>query len=261
MAKVAVLIPFFKHQDRLDRCLNCLKAQTFSNFDVFIRDNSDDNIYYTAAINEGFEKYSADAEVKMFLVLNQDAYLAPDALQILVEYLESNPDCAIACPIQCGPTRAEVAWGGGLEAFPSGQHRQGLAVDFTEPSETYWANGAAMLIRASVVREVGYFDRNLRFIGSDADFSFSARARGWRIMVVPDAVVEHFADASGDAASGEIAKIKNEDMIYFAKKWITGDIYKALSVEGPKLSNLSVKFTLDQLKGGLADIEKMLRKS
>ena len=56
------------------------------------------------------------------------------------------------------------------------------AHELAAAEETYWANGACMMIRASLIREIGLLDRNLRFVCSDADYSFTARARGWTIF-------------------------------------------------------------------------------
>ena len=48
--------------------------------------------------------------------------------------------------------------------------------------------------RTEALREVGLFDKNMKFICSDVDFSYSCRQRGWKIYVVPAARVEHAFD-------------------------------------------------------------------
>ena len=56
MNKIGVIIPFFREHEKLERCLAHLRAQTYTNLDVFVRDNTNDNIYYTAAVNEGLKR-------------------------------------------------------------------------------------------------------------------------------------------------------------------------------------------------------------
>ena len=53
---IPVIIPSYKGKDQLAKCIAHLKAQTVE-AEVFIRDNSADNVYFTAAINEGIKKY------------------------------------------------------------------------------------------------------------------------------------------------------------------------------------------------------------
>ncbi|MHC4624753.1 MAG: tetratricopeptide repeat protein, partial [Planctomycetota bacterium] len=50
--KVPVIIPAYKGKDQLEKCIAHLKRQT-APAEIFIRDNNRENIYFTAAINEG----------------------------------------------------------------------------------------------------------------------------------------------------------------------------------------------------------------
>jgi GT2 family glycosyltransferase len=257
---VPVIIPFYKEHDKLARCLEHLRAQTYRGVEVFVRDNSDDNVYYTAAVNEGLRKYCYDAEVAFVAVLNQDAYLAPTAIQLLVEFLERHSDAGIACPLQLG-AQGEVAWGGSLQAFPCGAHLHGSRGNFMAPAETPWASGAALVIRTEVVREVGLFDRNMRFLCSDADFSFTARARGWKIHVVPEAVCVHVQGGSGLTRNFPLELIKVQDLIYFAKKWLSGDLFKSLAYEGPNLTRTGVRIEIEKLEKSKMQLEQIIHSS
>jgi GT2 family glycosyltransferase len=76
----------------------------------------------------------------------------------------------------------------------------------------------------------------MKFICSDADYSFSARSRGWKCLVVPTAFIEHEQSGSSNTTNPWLNKIKLEDQLYFAKKWISGDIYRSLAFEGQSLT-------------------------
>ena len=53
---IPVIIPFYKQKAQLDRCLRQLQQQTVG-VEIFIRDNSHDNVYFTRAVNEGIRRF------------------------------------------------------------------------------------------------------------------------------------------------------------------------------------------------------------
>ncbi len=232
--KLWVIIPFYLDTEALEQCLLCLRQSSYKNWDVFVRDNSQDNIYFTAAVNEGFKAGLADPTVSDFLVLNQDAYLDQFAIEHLMAHMAQFPECGIACPLQTDQNQ-QVTWGGSLQAFPLGKHMSLPLAQYDRPFPTFWANGACMLIRRQVVEEIGLFDKNLRFICSDADYSFTARTRGWEVHVVPSARAVHTLSASSGEGSDAVNLIKAQDALYFYEKWLSGDVYRRISCEGPSL--------------------------
>ena len=253
--KLWIIIPYYLAPEALTRCLDALGESTLKNYDVYVRDNSVDNIYFTAAVNEGIRLGLADQQVSDFLILNQDCYLEPSTLEILETHLSQFPNCGIACPLQINDNK-QVTWGGSLEAFPLGRHFSIPIEQYQDPFTTYWANGACMLIRRSVVEEIGLLDKNLRFICSDADYSFSARTRGWEVHVVPSARCEHSLGGSSSAASAELNLIKTQDVIYFYEKWLSGALYRRLAYEGPELVRDEMENWVQKLRENL-EVEKI----
>lgn len=260
MAVVPIIIPFYRDHEKLRRCRAAIDAQTYPHCETFVRDNTHDNVLWTAAVNEGLTRYCYREDVQYVLVLNQDANMDPDCVRHLVAFMDAHPDCGIACPLQyqklTAPVRKAVTWGGSLQAFPSGVHRTSPFESYKEPFETYWANGACMLIRARTVREVGLFDANMRFICSDADFSFTARSRGWKVCVVPQAQCEHALGASGQATQSPLDLVKRRDALYFTDKWLTGDLFKRLSLEGRGLAHTAVR---NERRSMVLEIEALAR--
>lgn len=257
VGRVAVIIPFYKERDKLDRCLAHLKGQTYPSIEVFVRDNSHDNIYFTAAVNEGLSRFMFDPTVKFIGILNQDAYLHPRAMEVLVNFLERQRDAGLACPLQHDEAR-QVTWGGSLQSFPFGVHRCDPIDSYQAPCETPWANGAAMLVRPEVLRAVGLFDANMKFLCSDLDFSLSARARGWKVYLVPEARCEHTIKASQRGDDLELGAIKLRDALYFARKWVSGDLYRSLAYEGAQLMRLEVGAEIKKLERTLSAVERLL---
>ncbi len=130
-------------------------------------------------------------------ILHDDANPAPDALAELLAAAEADPEADVLGPklrewpslrrlLEIGVTisatgRRET----GLERgeYDQGQHddvRRVLAV-----------NTAGMLVRRSVLEELGGFDEQLAVFGNDIDFGWRAAAAGHKTVVVPSAVVFH----------------------------------------------------------------------
>jgi len=234
--KILVIIPYYRNSEALSRCIEKIRDSTFKSLEIFVRDNSNDNILYTAAVNEGLKVGMANAEVGFFLVLNQDCYLESLAIETLASHLVNFANCGIACPLQLDKDN-NVTWGGSLDAFPLVKHFKLPLAEYCDPFPTYWATGACMMIRRSVIEEIGILDNNLRFMCSDSDYSFTARSRGWDVTVVPTARSEHAISSSGKYSDYDINLIKIKDIIYFYEKWISGELYGRISHEGQTLNS------------------------
>jgi len=250
---IPVVVPAFRAEAKLANCLQHLERQTVKTH-AFVRDNSEDNIYFTAAVNEGLRMCLQSAP-QYIVVLNQDMYLNSTAIENLVAFMDDHPACGIAQPLQVHEKdHSLVICGGGLQAFPFGKHSHGHISEFQD-SEIPWSNGACMILRTAMMREIGLFDENLIFIGSDSDYCFTARARGWEVWRCASAIGAHEVGGSGHiAADAELEKIKLEDMMYFAKKWLTGDLYRTLSMEGDGLTQANVAEYLQQLRSASTNL-------
>jgi GT2 family glycosyltransferase len=238
---IPIIIPYYKNAEALESCKLSIEQQAYSPVEVYVRDNSDDNILYTRAINEGLRKYSQMTGIKYILILNQDAFLQKETINKLVNCMENNEKCGICCPIQVNPNGGEVFWSGSYDAFPVGRHSTQRLGSLTADFDTYWGNGAAMLLRVEMIREIGLLDENMQFICSDADYSFTARARGWRVTVTHDAFVNHVGSSSAESKNNYINTIKARDALYFSNKWLSGDLYRQLSFEGSRVSNAQIR--------------------
>ena len=243
--KIPVIIPFYKDHVALSKAKDHLNSQTVPN-EVYVHDNTKNNVLWTKAINYGLKKFCFSNSYEFVLVLNQDAYLAPNCLELLIKAMEDNPKCGIVTPVAFDVS-GNNTWYGGLDAYPLGRHRI-LQKDFENTTETFhtpWANGACMLLRIKMIHEIGIFDENMKFICSDADYSFTARSRGWDVLVATGAKIEHSLGASAIKSSMDINLVKLADQIYFGEKWLSGDVYKRLAIEGSKLTRM---FIADELR-------------
>lgn len=60
------------------------------------------------------------------------------------------------------------------------------------PIDCDWVEGSACAVRRECLRSVGPLDPSLFMFWEEADFCRRARHRGWRVVLVPGAVVRHF---------------------------------------------------------------------
>ncbi len=230
-AKVAVVVPFYKNEIQLAKCKDALKQQDYRFFDTIIVDDSDTSNGFTAtaykglldAIHEGF-KYA--------VLLNQDCYLAPDALGKMVAFMESH-ECAIAGIKQLMATDPDkIIHGGTGQCFPTGIHHTGLVSkgDCNKDKQVPWVNGACMIFRVKDLIITGILDENMKMFGSDSDISYRARAAGKECWYIASASCLHEWGAS-KSMNPEMGKIFQMDMLYFRDKWLSGEVFKDLNLE------------------------------
>ncbi|MGI8524245.1 MAG: glycosyltransferase, partial [Nocardioides sp.] len=151
---------------------------------------------YPEAVQLGLAQDAA-GEAEWIWLLHDDSTPAPDALETLLVAARESPEADILGPklrewpslkrlLEVGVTisgtgRRET----GLERgeYDQGQHddvREVLAV-----------NTAGMLVRRSVLRQLGGFDKRLPIFGNDIDFGWRAAKAGFTTIVVPTAIVFH----------------------------------------------------------------------
>jgi GT2 family glycosyltransferase len=252
---IPAIIPYYKNKSQLAKCISHLEAQTVD-VDIFVRDNDKDNVYYTAAVNEGIRKYLRRS-CKYILVLNQDMYLEPRALEEMAAFMDAHPQCGIGAPLQLyAPNPRYVIFAGGCEAFPMGKHQHGPLREFMQDKEIRWASGACMILRKEMILEIGLLDENYVFIGSDSDYSFTARSRGWQVWAIAGARGVHEHGASGKLCDSNVELLKIKDMIYFGRKWLTGEVYRNLSHQGANLTPETTADIMDELRQTKIELER-----
>ena len=153
---------------------------------------------FPAAVELGLDRIrERDASTEWVWILHDDANPDPGALEALLSAAVADPTADVLGPklrewpslkrlLELGITisgtgRRET----GLERgeYDQGQH--------DEVREVLAVNTAGMLVRRSVLEELGGFDRQLPIFGNDIDFGWRAAAAGHRTLIVPDAVVFH----------------------------------------------------------------------
>jgi len=116
-----------------------------------------------------------------------------------------------------------------------------------------------MILRREMIEEIGLMDKNLVFIGSDSDYSFTARSRGWEIWRIATASGVHDHGASGNSGNPHIELIKINDMLYFSKKWLNGELYRMMAFEGKSLNPESTNEIIYKLENARQIVARQIQ--
>jgi hypothetical protein len=163
---------------------------------------------YAANLNKGFARTTGDA----VLAANPDAVPEDGAVSALAAFMDAHPRCGIAGPRMLYP---DGRWQPSRRRFPTvtgtivrrtplrklvGQRRH-LHLDETPPAEPVqadWMLGGFLLLRRTMLEELGGFDEGFRLYGEDIDLAYRAMRAGWERWYVPAAVVRHEHQAETD---------------------------------------------------------------
>lgn len=177
---------------------------------------SPNNLGFAGANNIGIQ--AVDAE--RYLLLNPDTVVRSGAIQILHDFLDRNPQAAMA-----GPRLESLDGHPQLSTFgyhtPLGELLIGANVGVLTrlfksaivygqiPQETCrveWLAGACLMIRSEVIRRVGLLDARFFMYYEEVDFCRRARKLGFDCWYVPQARVAHLEGQASGIASGQTRK-------------------------------------------------------
>jgi len=203
---VAAVVVVHEEGPELARCVAALEPQVEEL--VVIRNLVDNErpLGLAANANRGIARTSAQ-----FVVLaNPDTEAAPDAVEILREFAEAHPRAGIVGPELVFPDgspqhsrrRFPTVRGTLVRRTPLRRvlnaERHFYADDATEPVESDWLLGAFLLLRRTMLDELGGFDEGFRLYGEDIDLAYRAAEAGWERWYVPTARVVHVHAAVTD---------------------------------------------------------------
>ena len=149
-------------------------------------------------------------------LLNPDATLENEAIAILADRLDANPDAAAAGAGIALPSGEHVT---ASFRFPSARSEFAGAVNVGPVSRLFaasmvplppdhpgeevdWVAGAAVMMRLADVMAVGGFDPDFFLYFEEVELMHRLNRAGHRILYVPEARVRHIEGASTEIASG-----------------------------------------------------------
>ena len=161
----------------------------------------DRNYGFAEGYNQALRRVGEDCDY--YLLLNSDVETPEAWIQPLIQYMDDHPDVAACQPklrAEHTPTHFEYAGGaGGYIDCLGYPFCRGRVFDSVEPdlgqyddvADVFWATGAALMIRAKIYWEVGGLDGRFFAHQEEIDLCWRLRARGYRIVCIPQSVVYH----------------------------------------------------------------------
>jgi GT2 family glycosyltransferase len=170
---------------------------------------SDSNLGFAGANNRAL----TEAQGRYFVLLNSDAFLPPDALQLAVEHMDHNPQVGLGGGRLVG---RDGDWQPSARTFPGVVDAlftmSGLSTKYAKsrifgradrtfsdpmiPAEVDWVPGAFSIIRPEILKEVGLFDEQFFLYYEEVDLCRRIKECGHKIMYWPDIQVVHLGGES-----------------------------------------------------------------
>lgn len=255
----------------LKNCLESLFAQSGAlTFEVIVADNASEdgsremvqalfpqvklvvnsnNVGFGAGNNAALP--SATGRYVMFL--NSDTVTTEGALAALVRFADSSPDIGIVGPkllngdgsLQYSCRRYPNLGAGFFRSTPLGRlfPKNRFAADYmmtdwdhATPMDVDWVSGAALMMRRTLIDQIGCFDEAFYMYCEDVDLCWRANhallpadapsqegqtslaGRHWRVAYYPDSVIYHLIGKSSDQAPTRMTYEFHKSQYLFYKK-------------------------------------------
>lgn len=168
---------------------------------------SDENTGFSGGHNQGMTACPAE----YYLLQNSDSLLRPGFLRTILDAADRAPDTGLFAPriehedgvVQDSCFRFHSPASEFARAVRTGfvsrwlSHRVISLGPDPEPEQIEWASFASILLRHTMVEQLGPMDEGYFLYFEDAEYCLRARRAGWRIGYVPEAVAIHFRGGSG----------------------------------------------------------------
>lgn len=212
---ITVILNTNRRDDTL-ACLDSLAQSTYPNHKIIVLDNAStdgsveaiqekfpaveiisltENRGYAGNNNVGIKAALAQG-ADWVLVLNEDTILDPACLAQLIEVGESDSAIGIVGPLVYHFDEPNIlqSAGGRLSPYWEGSHIGQNELDsgqFSSPCDVHWISGCAILVRRSVIEQVGMLDERFFYYWEETEWCLRTSRAGWRIVHVPQAKLWH----------------------------------------------------------------------
>ncbi len=224
---VSVSIVSFNTKDLLSNCLKLLENQKGKDFKIHVLDNnssdgsaemvekdfskvklmkSEKNLGFAA----GHNKVLKQIDDTYAILINPDTEFKNDMVEKLVDFMDKNPNCAIAGPklsdfdgklqsnggdFPFGPSL--MNWLFNLEAFGNLSNFHRTEKEYYEkPHLVDWVGGTVMILRTEAFKKIGYFNEDFFMYVEDVELCYRVSKAGFEVMIDPTVTVKHKSGSS-----------------------------------------------------------------
>ncbi|MBU1692982.1 MAG: glycosyltransferase family 2 protein [Verrucomicrobia bacterium] len=240
---VAVVINWNRPQETRD-CLRSLSGTSYLSLTILLVDNGseDDSLEsirrefpavglirnptnrgFGAAANQGIAR-ARDLGASYVFLLNNDATVAPDALERLVDTADRRGTGAVS-PLVLFPETEDRIWSAGARRNPltlgnmDTRHRRRWRSSWPRILERDYLYGCALLLNLKALEVAGGFDERYFMYFEDMDLCLRLKAAGYALLLDSSARAWHAGAASsgGRGTSGERYWSARSSVLFFRK--------------------------------------------
>lgn len=245
MICVFVILHWRSNFQTLNCLSNVLGLRTGDELKVILVDNSSDFILpsnlehhanrivilcpgfnrgYSGGVNDGV-RYALTLNPKYIVLLNSDAVIDTNSLDICLKQIDNDPAIGLLCPLILDHSGHRIWYAGGIinwSHMSSVQLQESHLEHVSEsplPVDTDYCTGACLFIRPEVFLKVGYFDEIFFAYWEDVDFSIRARQQGFRTVVSRSAIALHGVSQSSGGTMSELKHyyLSRNGLLFFYK--------------------------------------------
>ena len=264
---VAIVILNYNTADLLSNCLRSVFASSGEvNYQVCVVDNASTdgsaeivprefpqarvivnrhNVGYSTGNNIGLASFgfldqattSFDFIPRYILLLNPDTLLPPDALRLMVEFMDSHPKAGAAGPRirrpdgtldracrRSFPTPSVSLYRmmGLSRLFPKSPRLNAYNLEYLPEDSVHQVDavvGAFMMVRTEVVRAIGLLDEAYFMYGEDLDWAKRIKDAGWEIWYNGEVEITHVKEASSQASAKSRVDFYEAMWIFYRKHY------------------------------------------
>ena len=223
MNNIAIILVNWNAFDLTVQCIKSVTTTGFPSANIFLVDNASkdnsgpklrerfmdvnfiqnqENLGFTGGNNIAIDK-ALEMGFEYVMLLNNDTEVTEGFIEPLLKAIEGNDEVAAVQPLILELNRKELIWnaGGDTDRFfglskTRFESQELDKVRSSLKSSTDWITGCCILVRSSIIHEIGMLDNKFFAYHEDVDWSIRMRKAGYELRVVPESIIFHLSMAS-----------------------------------------------------------------
>ncbi len=230
MYDIAVILINYNTSKYTLECIQSIVEKTSSSISyqiIVVDNNSEINDYdnlknnfpdnnsislHRSVINTGFGGGNMfgtqEARAKYLLFMNNDALLLNDALSILKNYMDNQPEVGLSSAqnydedhnlvpsFDYNKDLYRLVLGRGFLQKKNSKKYYNRKEKHTSPITVDWVNGAFLFFRAEAFNKIGGFDTNIFLYFEEMDLCHRLKLNSYKTVLVPSAEILHYKSVS-----------------------------------------------------------------